>query len=355
MGRTFYGYWTCTYCGRESRGDVARCPGCGKTRSRDVVFYPDPKGDSAPRVYVEGYESKGADWLCAYCDSLNSAADASCRNCGHTRDESDQHYHQLHPERQGVLHDEPAPAPKTAARPQTQASPSPRKRGLLFAAIALIVVLLVCLFLPKTRSLTVTDKQWARSVTIEEYRTVREEDWSIPAGGRKVGSFQAIHHYIQVLDHYETVTRSRQVEDGGHWESYGYRDNGDGTFTEESRWVTDYRTEYYTVEEPVYVSVPVYETKYSYDIERWVFDHAEQTSGHADEPYFADPPLTEKYRKNGTDESYSITAERRSLFSRDPVPTQYSVDYDDWRDIAIGDTINARIRFGNRLELIRGD
>ncbi len=288
MGKTFYGYWTCSYCGRESRGDVARCPGCGKTRSKDVLFYPTPKGDSAPRQYVEGYEASGGDWLCSYCDSLIAAA--------------------------------------------------------------LIIALLVYLFLPKEQTLTVVDKQWYRSVDIEEYRTVHEEDWAVPDGGRQTGSFQDVHHYVQALDHYETVRRSRQVPDGGHSEVVGYRDNGDGTFTEETRWVTDYRTEYYTEEEPVYVPVPVFATKYAYDIERWVYDHTEETSGHADQPYFADPPASGTFRQNGTQERYSITTEKTS--SRDGKTNQYDVSYEDWLSVSIGDQIRAKVGLGNRLELL---
>ena len=345
MERTFYGYWTCDYCGEENRGDSKTCHGCGKTRGKDIKFYTDSKTKSEPRVYTERKE-KGPDWHCSYCDSLNPDSESFCKNCGHPRDEEDKDYFDLHPERNAVKSEpvyKPAIFNFDEARHAT--------RVLTVTVLVFIAVLgLVFFLIPSTRDVTILDKSWERQVEVEEYRTVHEEDWSIPAGGRMTGSYSAIHHYEDVLDHYETVTKSRSVADGGHYESDGYTDNGDGTFTERSHWVTDYKTEYYTDEEPVYRSEPVYQIKYQYDIERWVFDHYETTSGHLDEPYFAEPELDSTHRTSATIETYRVTAtyEKRGK----NVNSVYTMDLADWQKVDIGAFVTVKIHLNKHLEVV---
>lgn len=387
---TFYGFWQCKYCGRENSGKDLSCGGCGHSRDKDTKFYPTSRGDKKPKEYIENYVNKGPDWLCSYCDSLNRADVSSCRNCGHTREESDKHYFELHPERVAVRKnledfDRDADVPSRRETRESYESEPREKRKVTYSSVdsdrsprtisdfvgssaldlvspgflkyillgMFAVVLFVCLviaLMPKERNLTITDKVWERSVIVEEYRTVRESDWIVPAGGRMVGSHQEIHHYDSVLDHYQTVTKTRTVADGGHYETTGYRDNGDGTFTEIQTYVTDYRTETYTEQEPVYISVPVYQTKYDYDIERWKFDHNETSSGHTDEPYFTEPILEENFRTNGTDEKYEIVAE---YVEKDEVKTEtFKVSFDEWKSLSVGDEIRAKVYAGNRLEII---
>ena len=392
MERTFFGYWTCDYCGEENRGDSKTCHGCGKTRGQDVKFYINPKGKSEPRKYVERREI-GPDWHCSYCDSLNPNSESFCKNCGHPRDEKDKDYFDLHPERKGIkdesffdsdikpdhhregfhkkeepsyhyeppsydpshLEEPPKRVSKRHYEPDNQEFRSRDYSGFIkkfaiFALILIVISSMVFLLMPTKRDLTIIDKTWERQVEVEEYRTLHEEDWSIPSGGRMTGSYRAIHHYEDVLDHYDTVTKSRTVPDGGHYESDGYTDNGDGTFTEHSHWVTDYKTEYYTEQEPVYRSEPVYQTKYQYDIERWVFDYYETTSGHDDEPYFASPKLDSRHRTGHTTETYHITAtyEKRGKTITDI----YTMDFASWKTVEIGTTIRAKVHVGKRIELI---
>lgn len=369
MERTFYGYWACDYCGEENRGDSKTCHGCGKTRGQDVKFYINPRSKSEPRKYVERRET-GPDWHCSYCDSLNPDSESFCKNCGHPRDDKDKDYFDLHPERRSIKdksffdsnvapdHYREEPPKNLTERHYEPVNQElkPRdysgfiKKIAIFALILIAVSSLVFILMPTTRDLTVVDKTWERQVAVEEYRTLHEEDWSIPPGGRMTGSYRAIHHYEDVLDHYETVSKSRTVPDGGHYESDGYTDNGDGTFTEHSHWVTDYKTEYYTEQEPVYRSEPVYQTKYQYDIERWVFDYYETTSGHNDEPYFASPKLNSKHRTGHTTETYRIAAtyEKRGKTITDI----YALDFASWKTVEIGTTIRVKVHVGKRIELI---
>ena len=354
MANTFYGYWTCDYCGEENRGDMQKCRACGKNRGKDVKFYMTPKKSNEGREYVENYSGDGPDWLCGYCDSLNPASQTVCRNCGHPREEADKDYYQLHAEREEVhqedeFTDAPTPEPAPAAPMPTRTRHAPRW-PLLLLVVALVAVMVYTL-MPRERTLTVVGKDWARTVTVEEYRTVQEEDWSVPQGGRQTGAYRAIHHYQQVLDHYETVTRSRQVASGGHNEVVGYRDNGNGTFTEVTQYVTDYTTEYYDVQEPVYRNDPVYATKYRYDIERWVFDHEEETRGTTDEPYFATPELTDRQRTNGTGERYTITGSYEAR-KGDVRTDTYPLTYEQWAPLQVGQSLHVKIHSGGQLELL---
>lgn len=372
---TFYGFWTCKACGRENSGKDQSCNGCGHPRDKDTKFYPVSRGNSKkPREYIDNYVNHGPDWNCSFCGRMNPATKTACEGCAHTRDESDKHYFELHLERvepRKMLEDFNRDADESNWGRSDDPTYRKKQRGPeaavdfikgldigrfaqpIFAALALIVMTVALIFFlrPKTVEITVVDKAWERNVIIEEYRTVQEEDWSIPAGGRMTGSYQAIHHYDTVIDHYETVTKSRQVASGGHYETSGYQDNGDGTFTETQTWVTDYTTEYYTEQEPVYAEVPVYRTKYRYDIERWQFDHDETTRGHNDRPYFAETRgLADGFRTNGTTEKYMITA---TYFKKDKlVEKDYDIDFEKWQEVLIDHKYTVKIHAGNRLEFI---
>ncbi|HEU4556495.1 MAG TPA: hypothetical protein VFS20_01555, partial [Longimicrobium sp.] len=134
---------------------------------------------------------------------------------------------------------QPQPAmspPPSAARPQRPEKKSRFGRNVF-------VLLLVSFFgwigwSNRTRHVDaqVTAKEWERSVQVEAYRTVQEEDWSLPQGARQVRSYRAIRDYRRVLDHYETR----------------------------------YHTE--TYQEPIYRREPIWDTKYVYRIKRWVPD-----------------------------------------------------------------------------------
>lgn len=113
---------------------------------------------------------------------------------------------------------------------------------------------------------------WETIQEVETLNTYHESGWKVPNGGRQTDKKRTIKTYEKVLDHYETVqkTRTKQVLD--HYETkYKYSDNGDGTFSEKSYQEPVYRTEteHYTEEEPVYRDEPVYAWKYWYDIDRW--------------------------------------------------------------------------------------
>lgn len=390
LGKIVMGYWDCPYCGKSNvPGSEQSCPSCGRTRDNTVKFHPPSQSPSTPKVYVTDPDKaerlrNSPDWHCNFCDSLVNHYQYICPNCGHNRDENDRHYFQLHPERRSARFS-PSGSPLSSdddeedhqsTRSNKSSNDSPKSSGstssynspkrsrahsrnlnipwkrigiilLIAAIVAGIAVGAWFIFSPKERYITVTDMYWARSIEIEEYRTVRESDWSVPNGGRVQYTQQEIHHHETVLDHYETVTKSRQVITGSHEEVSGYRDLGNGYFEEITRTVYDYGTEYYTEQEPVYRQDPVYQTKYYYDIERWKYDYTVRSGAHDKEPYWPEYTLEDdKHRAGSKSQSYNITAVYEDKSDN------YSMHYGDWIETSIGDQLHVLVHFGGRIELL---
>lgn len=383
MGKIVRGYWDCDYCDTiDIAGNIYTCPNCGKTRGKDVVFHVTPHDGNKPRHVVspnsdEYRQAKaGPDWTCSYCDSNNPANKTICHNCGHSKDKSEKHYFELHPERVATI-DTTIDTTRHCAAGQTSRNSRYSNahnatdndgdnnddtywngfsdtisnlpwRGIgILAAIILAIICIVMVLIPKERTITVTDMDWERNIVIEEYRTVSESDWYVPSGGRVTYTQNEIHHYEQVLDHYEKVPHERTVVTGSHEEVVGYRDLGNGYFEKETRTVYDYGTETYYTDEPVYRDEPVYQTKYYYDIERWVYDHTETASAHNREPYWPEINLTsDKKREGAHTASYGLSAIYEDKESH------YTLDYEDWRYISIGDQLHVKVHITGRIELI---
>lgn len=376
MGRILVGLWDCEYCGTTKiSGETRDCPNCGRPRGENVKFYLD-----STKNYVKEPEkvNKNPDWLCPYCNSLNSDSVTACVSCGHPRESSDLNYFENH-EKQAEKrsHQEPAHDFETyeqhsyepedythnetssyrSSNYQNNFIPSNEQNSIfssfkfngrktLFASIAIILCfLIVFALIPKTKTITVDSVQWERNIEVEQYKTVEESGWSLPSGAWGVSQRQEIYSYDHVIDHYETKTRqvSEQVFDG-YDISYSYRDLGNGHFEEIEHQTPRYRTEYHTetYQDPVYKDVPVYKTKYYYNIEKWVFDHNETTSGINDKPYFADLTLERNFREGERTEKYWVI---------DTKGNKYTSDFSIWSAIKSGQTIKVKIRTGKIIEL----
>ena len=186
--------------------------------------------------------------------------------------------------------------------------------------------------------LKVTGLNWSRVIPIEQNQEFTESGWSIPEGGTEVGRRQEIHHYDQVLDHYEDVEvqRSRDVLD--HYETYyTYRDNGNGSFEEIPHERPVYRTEYYTETEskPVYRTVPRYATKYTYTIWRWVKVREAGASGENHDAFWPELILEENEREGSPRrEEYGFTV----TDSKEKTET-WVLTEEDWRKINLNDRL----------------
>ena len=320
MSKLVMGYWDCPFCGsKEIRGDVVNCPSCGRARG-DVQFYMKGYNEGETREENERddveyldeeqakYVSKNPDWYCSFCNSLNSDNAQFCGNCGASRADSESNYFEM------LQKKKEREAAEAAAQPQP-AQPKTKRRSplLVFALIALAVILFL-LFRPVSSDYKITDFHWIRNINIEENRMSSESGWTLPEGAEQTDARNELHHYDSVLDHYENVEvqRSRQVVD--HYETYyTYSDNGNGTFTEVPHERPVYTTEYYTetVQQPVYVQVPRYQTKYYYNIWRWTPSRNVTASGDDHNAVWPELSLTENEREGTKKASYFITVENQ--------------------------------------------
>lgn len=190
--------------------------------------------------------------------------------------------------------------------------------------------------------MTVTGFSWERSVRIEQYTTVQEEDWSIPAGGRHVSERREVKYYEDVLDYYETRTRevSEQVQTGTHTYVCGSRDLGNGYFEDiectEPVYETRYRTESY--QEPVYRSEPVYGTKYTYLIDKWVFSRQPSSSGTNRSATWPEFGLNGNEREAGRTQKYIVK------LTDDEGNTQpLELSFDQWQTLHEGQKVGTQV------------
>jgi hypothetical protein len=348
MDKLVQGYWDCPYCGTKGiSGLNKRCTSCGHPQDEGTKFYMKKEKEYLDENKAKDY-GKGADWTCSYCGALNRYDAKVCVGCGADREESSGDYFE-NVENQKKKEEAKKQEQQQLMNNSQQPTGGLKKRLPLLIGIAILIAFIAFSCRPKNYSAEVTAKTWGRVISVEAYRTVEESDWSVPDGGRVTEERREVHHYDQVLDHYETVEvqRSREVQDGydTHTE---YVDNGDGTFTERTYETPRYVTEYYTEEEerPVYVNVPDYRTKYYYEIERWLPDHTLETSGNSEEPYWDDTPLKENERESGRAASYKIT------FGTDKNKSYVTeVDEDTWRSLNIGDGADIVTRNGNVISI----
>ncbi len=386
--RIVMGYWDCKYCGTSGIEGIRRdCPNCGHPRDKDTRFYMKSRTHEevvSSNEYLTDKQAaqkcKGPDWECSYCGALNSTLSSSCKSCGHTREESDLNYFQMRAREDaqnsasdagtgsedGRFYHPPAAEysrPDSASDSLSGSSetgnalkaekgkPSPLKKIIIAAIILLAIFGIVWAVVPHPKTLHVLNKSWKTSVYVEEYRYVPDSGWSLPSGADLDRTAREIHHYNSVLDHYETKTRTYQVriQTGSHTE-YSYSDNGDGTFTERSYSVPDYgyetRTE--TYQDPVYIQVPVYQTKYYYHLWRWEYARSVDAAGANREPFYGELNLKEKERKSGSDEWYYVTA---YVGDKSDSAKTYSISKSDWYQIKTGTDVRVKVS-GSRIEEI---
>ncbi|MBR1741321.1 MAG: hypothetical protein IJ733_05520 [Lachnospiraceae bacterium] len=355
------GYWDCPYCDAKGiQGTLRECPKCGKPRGNDTKFY--MKSQSHEEVvknqeYLSEEQAqkkgRGGDWLCSYCGSYNSITEKICKGCGHERDNEDKTYFEVKKEKEAGRVVQPEMRAERSARElQRLVQPRFKLSHLLIGMGALFFLLFfISLFIPKTKTLIISEKLWDYNIDIEKYQRVSESDWNLPSDAEDVTSRQEIHHYNQVLDHYETKTRTytERVQSGSHVE-YSYSDNGDGTFTEHSHTVPDYeyvtKTEEY--EDPVYVNVPVYKKKYYYKVWRWKPFRDVSTSGKNSDPYFGEVKLDEKEREGEKTKKYSIKARLKKKKDE----KTYTVSEEMWKKMRVDSEVKVKMQMGEIKELV---
>ena len=312
--------WNCGKCNTPNDGDIDTCGSCKQPRDSDDFVSPVTR-------YVSGVDAQGStlsnpaqletDWVNATLqrsDKLQPLADSPV----------------IQPVR--TLHSRDLPR---SGKPQYENNTSNNRPVFRLGGTALLsrvktprvmlgiglgMVLGVLLFgartvyvnyfATETVDLTVSSLSWEREVEVEEFRTLTRQDWSVPGDGRVLSSSREIRSYRQVLDHYETKTRQvpETKQTGTRTESYACGsttvNNGNGSFSQQTTYcnrsvpvyTTTYRTESY--QDPVYRDEPIYDTKYTYEVDRWVTDYFDRASGQSG-PYWPKPELEGERQRVG--------------------------------------------------------
>ena len=336
-------------------------------------------------IVPEELESDKPNWNCIYCGYQNKAENSTCESCGAGKEEAKTDYFGNKPKmedydkvdynrRTGTEYiDTPVstvsggfkPIETTALggfkpieEPEDTNKISDKLKSIgntildfirnngktLAIAVAAVVsvVFLVWLFMPVTRHATVSGFNWERNIEIEEYKLCHESDWSVPSGGKITSQREEIHHYDSVLDHYETKTKQVSERVFDHYETH-YVDSGNGQAEVEKTPV--YKTVYHTetYEEPVYKQVPVYRTKYDYDIGRWKHLRDLTTEGYDKENVYwpsTDVPTSVSFPSYGDERQGSKSETYNIVVIDEEGDTQnVSSTYSRWIETNVGDEI----------------
>ncbi len=251
--------WDCKFCGtRKLLGKTHRfCPNCGAQQDATARYFPS----DTEKVAVEDHVYVGADRICPACKSLSSAKAEFCGNCG--KPLSGAAEAQQGASRTGSEDEQFGQSDKVYQKPKpSAAAAAPQKKSsgakpLLILAVVVAVIGggIFALTRSQTSSAYVTGFRWERSLNVERFEAVpgKGDCNAVP-----IGAYSVNQQYEQV--------GSRQVPDGERCERVQV-DQGDGTFREEQRCTTTYRSE------------PVYGYVCYYLLNTWVFARTEKLEG----------------------------------------------------------------------------
>lgn len=387
-GRKVEGYWDCTHCGTTGIGGLTKtCPNCGNPQAKNVKFYLKPGAKKYLKPEVAKDYGKGADWVCAFCGSFNRYNESNCKNCGAGKADAEEdyfgrkvstiskesytsEYYESENEDDVPSYEEKNESDDIFLEQENRNNITSNTyeddeieniskiqhfisninfKALLgitggIIGIVALIMLLVSIFTPKEYDAYISDKSWDRSVTIQELRTLNEDDWDVPEGARVYDERREIRDYDHVIVDYVTEEKQVPRREIDHYE-YEYTDNGDGTFDEVEIpiYTTVYDIEYEEV--PVWDDIPIYDTRYYYEIDRWCYDRTEKSSGKADEPYWPEFTLTDKERESGKSDTYTV------YFKTDEDVYSKSFSYDEWKAFKIGDTVQITVVAGIVTEI----
>lgn len=353
--------WDCQYCG--TKGDLGRykaCQNCGRSRPGGTKFYlPSEEEAAILDAHLLELAKAGQDWVCEYCGSSNHSEALTCHYCGAFREEATPV--------QEVKEYEVGAAPDSGnmtfeenpERPTSQLESTEKKRNIpllivggVLAALVIICGLIIAgfiLFGGKDVDASISGFQWERSINVEAFQTMTEEDWSVPSGGRVQSERREIHHYDQVLDHYETLQREIQVQVGQQTYVCGQSDLGNGFFEDIECTDPIYETQLESYEEAVYREEPVYDTLYVYEIDRWNVVRAESSSGRDHNALWPLLDLGNIEREGDRTDSYTIY-----FIDGDGEEFSIELDLDEWEDYEMGQGVILKLdAFGNLDEVER--
>jgi len=324
------GRWDCTQCGHLGNpGPLTRCEKCGASRPENVVFYLADNAETVNNSNKIKETKSGADWICSFCSTHNKVSQTVCQSCGNDRDATDGD--ESLKEKVHLFNQKPKPEKK----------PFRLGKGFKRILIAIASFFVLFFFLALFTSdidVTVNGFKWERSIEIEEYKKVIEEDWRLPEGAEKINSYQAVHHNNQIADGTETKTRTVQKQVGTEQVKIGEKDLGNGYFEDiyEDRAVYEDVEESYEVTK--YKQIPVYKTKYKYSVFRWKDVGTIEASDTKKPAYWPEDVRlddTSKFRVKKRNEKYFL------LLDYDGKINTVALDFKLWESTNIGDILKA--------------
>jgi len=338
----YVGRWDCGSCGHKGiLGPETECSKCGADRPKDVRFYMADESDIVQDTEELKRAKSGADWRCSFCNNNNKAWETVCSSCGNVKNSTsgDEQLKTRTYTNENVPKSGQTPPQRTnPSIPQKQQKPK-RKVGC-FIALAIAIGLFFLLGMNNEIIVTVESFEWERTIAVEESREVTEEDWSLPSEGKLMNSFEAVHHYDQVLDHYETRTRTVQRAAGTEQYVCGKKDLGNGYFEDQYCTRTVYESYDEQYEAPVYRDEPVYRTKYRYRIYRWFEIAPIKTQAQNQQPEWGNIAHVQRNQflreKQRSGLYTTIVRDEENEVHREELPES------QWKRLKVGDELKAK-------------
>lgn len=361
--------WNCGKCGELNQGDAKICHNCDEELGwNDTV--------RATAEYRSGIDTVGidfddeADSTFGYDDDLEVAERV-------LTNEPERGEHRTLP--YSKIQDkiiEPQEEMLIPSRPEPWLTAERKNKAVKIGGGSSIGVgiLTLILFLFGTTSIEmqVADLQWERQVEIEEFRTLTQEGWDFPSDARNIDSWEEVRSYRKVPDGFETETYTERVQTGttNRTETKTCTrtvDNGNGSFSSET-----YSCGTRTISEPVYENVtrtrqvqvfrdePVYDTRYEYQVDRWVTDrwvvtNDDMSDGILDEPIWADPDINSgtslgsERIGNGHRSDYVVIFQQTDGSVADQQIFEESFEQSEWETYGMGENFTAKV---NRLGML---
>ena len=224
--------WKCTSCGHKSLGRYTVCQGCGNPKDgREEYEMPaDPAAvASVTDPELLALAKGGENWRCAYCGSDQRRRDGACANCGAGRPDA-----------------EKTEAPAIVAQPVPARRPPRAALGLAALLVGLLLFgacvagfaarrsrapydAAVAVSMPQPPEYTdvpvrVARVSWEVAIVVERYELLAADGFDVPPGAVDVRSAgPRVHHYDDVLDHFDTEYDLVTVPDGYDFQTYTER------------------------------------------------------------------------------------------------------------------------------------
>lgn len=197
----------------------------------------------------------------------------------------------------------------------------------------------------------IEDLAWSRSIGIERIVTLAEAGWDRPIDAYDVASQRKIRTYKTVTIGYRTETRTSTERYQSGTESYscGQESLGNGYFRTKTCTRATYSTRPVTTSHqvPITKEQPVWDTWYSYKVDRWRETRRVPAAGGDTEPEWPEITLEEGERAGVKKSSYtyvvSLDGERKSG----------KMELKEWTRLDEGDAVTVTTNFWGRVKHVQ--